>query len=313
MLAEIQNKRPAEAGLEAVDEKYTSALTGLVALVDLVDDVHTAAAADELVGTMAKHQSLERVGNLHSNLGRKQKEARRALELALSLKRNMTAVKGKLPAFPVPGTGITCPGFRAVGQGRLTRQQGRRQHNRRQYPEQQHQTFAMQKQSFAKLDVLVCDPSQNMGTLIGQMLRHLKVHALEEVQSSTAALTSLTNRQFGVIMLDDQLGPTDSIELVKALRANENGLNRATPVIMMSSAPEAARILAARDAGVTEFLRKPFAAVHVESRLTSIFGAPREFVDGGGYKGPDRRRKRVEFKGNERRGAGAAAPDKDAS
>ena len=171
----------------------------------------------------------------------------------------------------------------------------------------------MQKQSFAKLDVLVCDSNQNMATLIGQMLRHLKVHAVEEAQSSAAALASLTNRKFGVIMLDDQLGPTDSIELVKALRANESGLNRTTPLIMMSSAPEAPRILAARDAGVTEFLRKPFAAVHVQSRLTSIFGAPREFVDGGGYKGPDRRRKQAEFKGGERRGTGAATPEKDAS
>jgi hypothetical protein len=81
---------------------------------------------------------------------------------------------------------------------------------------------------------------------------------------------------------------------------------------MMSSAPDARRILAARDAGVTEFLRKPFAAVHVESRLTSIFGAPREFVEGGGYQGPDRRRRRAEFKGDDRRGH-VAGDEKDAS
>jgi len=171
----------------------------------------------------------------------------------------------------------------------------------------------MQKHSFAKLDVLVCDPNQHMGTLIGQMLRHLKVHAVEEAQSANAALASLTNRKFGVILLDDQLGPTDSVELIRALRANENGLNRATPVVMMSSAPDAARILAARDAGVTEFLRKPFAAAHVESRLNSIFGAPREFVAGGGYQGPDRRRRRAEFKGGDRRGGADTAPEKDAS
>ena len=171
--------------------------------------------------------------------------------------------------------------------------------------------IAMQQHSFAKLDVLVCNPNQHMGTLIGQMLRHLKVHAVEEVQSTNAALTSLTNRKFGVILLDDQLGPTDSVELIRALRANESGLNRMTPVVMMSSAPEAARILAARDAGVTEFLRQPCAAVHVESRLNSIFGAPREFVEAGTYKGPDRRRRNAEFKGGERRGA--AASGKDAS
>lgn len=167
----------------------------------------------------------------------------------------------------------------------------------------------MQKQSFAKLDVLVCDPNQHMGSLIGQMLRHLKVHAVEEVQNSHAALAALTSRRFGVILLDDELGPTGSVELVKALRGTEGNLNRMTPVVMMSSAPEASRILAARDAGVTEFLRKPFAAVHVETRLNSIFSAPREFVEGGGYQGPDRRRRKAEFKGGDRRAANAATKD----
>ncbi len=161
----------------------------------------------------------------------------------------------------------------------------------------------MQKQSFAKLDVLVCDLNPHMGTLIGQMLRHLKVHAVVEVQSTTAAMTALTNRSFGVILLDDLLGPTDSVELVRALRANDKGLNRTTPVVMMSSAPDAARIVAARDAGVTEFLRKPFSAAHIEARLNAIFAAPRQFVEGGPYKGPDRRRRKAEFKGDERRGA----------
>lgn len=170
----------------------------------------------------------------------------------------------------------------------------------------------MYRQRLAKLDVLVCDPSQQMCSLIGQMLRHMKVRAVEEVQTSNAALNSLTGRKFGAIMLDDQLGPIDSIDLVKALRASENGLNRATPVIMMSSSPDATRILAARDAGATEFLRKPFAMMHVQSRLTSLFGAPREFVDGGGYKGPDRRRRKAEFNGGDRRG-GSDADAKDAS
>lgn len=159
----------------------------------------------------------------------------------------------------------------------------------------------MQKQSFAKLDVLVCDPHQHMGTLIGQMLRHLKVHAVVEVESSGAALSALRSRRFGVILLDDQLGPTDSVELVRALRANPKGINRTTPVVMMSSTPDAARIIAARDAGVTDFLRKPFAAAHIESRLNAILSAPRPFVDADGYQGPDRRRRKAEFNGEERR------------
>ena len=165
----------------------------------------------------------------------------------------------------------------------------------------------MQKPNFAKLDVLVCDPSQHMRMLIGQMLRHLKVHGIEEVQSSTAALAALGSRKFGVILLDDQLRPASGVELTRALRANEAGLNRLTPVIMMSAAPDADRIMAARDAGITEFLRKPFAANHVETRLTAVLAAPRAFVETGAYAGPDRRRKVAEHAGRERRGAKDAA------
>lgn len=167
----------------------------------------------------------------------------------------------------------------------------------------------MHTQSFAALDVLVCDPSPHMYTLIGQMLRHIKVHAIEDAETSNAATSALTNRKFGLVMIDDGLGPTDAVDLVRALRTHEGGPNRETPVIMMSSAPDAARIVAARDAGVTEFLRKPFAAAHVEMRLKSIFGAPRNFVEGGGYQGPDRRRREARFDGQDRRAVGTKAAE----
>ncbi|MCY1556951.1 hypothetical protein D9M68_937530 [compost metagenome] len=72
------------------------------------------------------------------------------------------------------------------------------------------------------------------------------------------------------------------------------------PVIMMSAAPDAKRIAEARDAGVTEFLRKPFAASHLQTRLTSIEANPRGFIEAEQYKGPDRRRKVMEV-GEERR------------
>jgi len=61
------------------------------------------------------------------------------------------------------------------------------------------------------------------------------------------------------------------------------------------------RIKRARDAGVTEFLRKPFSAQHVESRPKTIPGAPREFISATAYTGPDRRRRTGTYSGKERR------------
>jgi two-component system chemotaxis response regulator CheY len=165
-------------------------------------------------------------------------------------------------------------------------------------------TAGMQKPSFSKLDVLVVDPSPHMGALIGQMLRHLKVRRIDEVQGSDAAAVLLQSHRFGAIMLNDTLAPMDGVTLVKALRAASEGLNRDTPVIMMSANPDAAGIAGARDAGVTEFLRKPFATQHVETRLVSIMTAPRTFIEAKAFVGPDRRRKRVDYKGGERRSRG---------
>jgi two-component system chemotaxis response regulator CheY len=159
----------------------------------------------------------------------------------------------------------------------------------------------MQKPSFSKLDVLVVDPSPHMGALIGQMLRHLKVRRVDEVQSSDGAAVLLQTHRFGAIMVNDALTPTNGISLVKALRAASEGLNRDTPVIMMSSNPDATEITMARDAGVTEFLRKPFAAQHLQTRLVAVLAAPREFIEAEAFVGPDRRRKRADHKGGERR------------
>ena len=59
----------------------------------------------------------------------------------------------------------------------------------------------------------------------------------------------------------------------------------------MATAPNAEMIAAARDAGVTEFLRKPFAPQHIALRLESLRKAPRPFVEAESYAGPDRRRR----------------------
>jgi hypothetical protein len=62
---------------------------------------------------------------------------------------------------------------------------------------------------------------------------------------------------------------------------------------MMAATPSAALIAAARDAGVTEFLRKPFAAQHIALRMEAFQASPREFVTVDSYMGPDRRRRIV--------------------
>ncbi|WP_323015462.1 response regulator [Devosia sp.] len=140
---------------------------------------------------------------------------------------------------------------------------------------------------------LVIDPSPYMANLVTQMLRHLGRKDIREASSAHQALLELRHRAFALVILDDALEGVDGIELTRRLRADAESPNRHVPVIMMSGAPDARRIAAARDAGVTEFLRKPFAANHLQMRLDAIAAHPRGFVEAETYQGPDRRRRAI--------------------
>ena len=85
--------------------------------------------------------------------------------------------------------------------------------------------------------------------------------------------------------------PTDGITLTKKLRNEPSSPNQYIPIILMTGFSEKKRVVQARDAGVTEFLVKPFTARDLYKRLAQIIERPRQFVRSEEFFGPDRRRK----------------------
>jgi two-component system chemotaxis response regulator CheY len=160
-----------------------------------------------------------------------------------------------------------------------------------------------------KPGALVIDPQANMAALVADMLRACGHRDIREANDANQAQFDLRRRAFSVIIIDDGMTGPDAVEILRRLRADATGLNRLTPVIMMAAAPDAARIAAARDAGVTEFLRKPFAATHLKSRLDSIAGNPRPFVEAESYAGPDRRRRALDVGSADRRAGNKPVDD----
>lgn len=159
----------------------------------------------------------------------------------------------------------------------------------------------MANEEITKHGVLIADHSQNMAALVSIMLRSLGRKDIREVYDANRAMAELKRRAFDLLIIDDDLDGMDGVAFTRKLRACTDCQNRLVPIIMMSALPDAKRIADARDAGVTEFLRKPFAANHLQTRLTSIESNPRGFIEGDAYKGPDRRRKTVDIGTNERR------------
>jgi two-component system chemotaxis response regulator CheY len=142
-----------------------------------------------------------------------------------------------------------------------------------------------------KLSVLVADSSSHMAGLVGQMLRALKISDIVEVTDAGRVVSTLGNRKFDLVLIDVDLNAIDALEIVRKLRAASDNPNHAVPIIMMAKAAPATRVAAARDAGITDFLRKPFAPSYLETRIRAVLEQPRDFIEADVYAGPDRRRR----------------------
>lgn len=168
-------------------------------------------------------------------------------------------------------------------------------------PKPSRSDTAMAIEEITKRGVLVADSSAHMASLVAVMLRSLGRKDIREAYDASKAMTELKRRAFDVVIIDDTLDGLDGVAFTRKLRAMTDCQNRLVPIIMMSAAPDARRIAEARDAGVTEFLRKPFAANHLQSRLANIEANPRGFIEAAEYRGPDRRRKVVDVGERDRR------------
>jgi two-component system, chemotaxis family, chemotaxis protein CheY len=145
-----------------------------------------------------------------------------------------------------------------------------------------------------KHGVVIADPVANMASLIAATMRGIGHRMVTEVTSARDLMALLAGRSYSLIVLDDQLGPPGAVDMVRQLRQNFDSPNRTTAVIMMSAAPDIARIAEARDAGVSEFLRKPFSPADLQKRIAGLDLNPRDFIEGPAYAGPDRRRRLLE-------------------
>ena len=94
----------------------------------------------------------------------------------------------------------------------------------------------------------------------------------------------------------------DGISLAHRIRNDPASPNKFVPFVLMTGFSEKRRVMQARDAGVTEFLVKPFTARDLYRRLYQIIERPRQFVRSEDFFGPDRRRKgAVGYQGQLRR------------
>ncbi len=142
----------------------------------------------------------------------------------------------------------------------------------------------------SNLSVLVADPNLYMIKIIRAMLRGFGINQIHEAFDGAVALEAFKIHNVDIAIVDYALTTLNGVELTELLRGDENSPHRFVPIIMLSAYTEKRRVEGARDAGITEFLRKPLCARDLYVRLLEVIENPRPFVRSGHYFGPDRRR-----------------------
>lgn len=156
-----------------------------------------------------------------------------------------------------------------------------------------------------KVSVLLADRDTRTATLVHRILFSFGFRKIEVVTSGEAALESLRSRPFDLIITEWNMAPIDGVTLVKEIRQarDDKRIRRDIPIIMLTAQSEKNNVEEARDAGITEFIVKPFTAKTISQRIILVIDTPRAFIDIGDYVGPCRRRRETLPEGvEERRG-----------
>ena len=145
--------------------------------------------------------------------------------------------------------------------------------------------------SLDKFPVLLVEDEPELSYLVKQVLQSLGFKNVSLAANGRIALEKSLEHNFKIIITDWEMKPMSGIEFVRYLRTLVPPPNRYAPVLMFTGRTSLEDVQYARDAGVNEFLAKPFTASELSKRLLSSIQHPRQFITAEQYAGPDRRRK----------------------
>ena len=166
---------------------------------------------------------------------------------------------------------------------------------------------AMFRIDFNKLRFLVCDDNPHMRRILRTLLHSFGAREVYEAEDGASGLEAFMHFIPDIVICDWVMPIFDGLELTQMIRQPGANQNPYVPIIMLTGHSEKKRVIAARDAGITEFLAKPISAKALYQRVLNIVANPRPFIRTKSYFGPDRRRNvNPNYAGPERRKGGKA-------
>jgi two-component system chemotaxis response regulator CheY len=120
------------------------------------------------------------------------------------------------------------------------------------------------------INVLIVDDYKTMLRIIRNLLKQINFNNVEEASDGTEALQKLRSGQFGLVISDWNMEPMTGLQLLQEVRADSR--LKPTPFIMVTAESKAENIVAAKQAGVSNYIVKPFNAETLQSKIEKVLG-----------------------------------------
>ncbi len=147
-------------------------------------------------------------------------------------------------------------------------------------------------QEIKNLKVLIVDDNQQMLELLKTVLESFGILNIFSASGGHEGFRSFSSKSIDVVITDLVMPKGDGIELIRNIRNNQKSPNQYVPVILITGNPEKAKVINARDAGITDIILKPFNARDLYKRIERMVENPKKFVRSENFFGPDRRHKK---------------------
>jgi two-component system chemotaxis response regulator CheY len=119
------------------------------------------------------------------------------------------------------------------------------------------------------MPVLVVDDYNTMVRIIRNLLRQIGFEDVDAAPDGSAALEKMRGRKYGLVISDWNMEPMTGYELLKQMRADP-GLQE-TPFIMVTAESRTENVIAAKQAGVDNYIVKPFNADTLRNKIEAVF------------------------------------------
>ena len=118
------------------------------------------------------------------------------------------------------------------------------------------------------MPILVVDDYQTMVRIIRNLLKQLGFEDVDDASDGSSALAKMREKRYALVISDWNMEPMTGYDLLRQVRGDDR--LRATPFIMVTAESKTDNVIAAKKAGVSNYIVKPFNAQTLKSKIEAV-------------------------------------------